>query len=91
MLIFYFQKIIQYYLVIYFKIALIEQVSKIYQTFASEHKINKSNEIVCTHYRIIGLHSEDICFDTFVVNKCFDFFRNVFNTKVIKVCLTIAI
>ena len=59
--------------------------------FANEDKINKSNAKVFTHYQIIGLYSEDICYDLLVVNETFDFLWNVLNTKAIKVYHTITI
>ena len=34
-----------------------------------EHKISKSNAKVSTHYRVIGLYSEDICYDILGTNK----------------------
>lgn len=33
---------------------------------------------------MIGLYSEDICYDIFVINNFFDFYWNVFNKRVIK-------
>ena len=59
---------------------------KIFEGFAFEHKISKSNAKVSIHYRLIGLFSED--FDIFAANIFFDFFKNVFNSKAIKICHT---
>ena len=56
-----------------------------------ENKVNKFSTKVSTHYRIIYQYLEEIYFDTFVSNNLFDFFWNLFNTKVIKVCHTIII
>ena len=60
-----------------------------YQGLAFEHKTNKSSAKVLTHYQIIDLYSEDVCYDILVTDKFFDFFRNVLNTNAIKVCHTI--
>ena len=68
-----------------------EKVCKIRQTLIFEHEINTSSAKVFKHYRIVGLFSEYICYDTFAANNLFDLFWNVFNTKVIKVCQTITI
>ena len=59
------------------------------QTLALEHKINKSNAKLSTH-RVIGLCSEDICYEIFVVNKSLDF-DFMFTTKASRVCHTITI
>ena len=40
---------------------------------------------------MIGLHTEEFCYDIFVANKLFDFFWNVFTTKAIKICYNITI
>ena len=42
---------------------------KIFEGFAFEHKISKSNAKVSIHYRLIGLFSED--FDIFAANIFF--------------------
>ena len=49
--------------------------------FSCKHKINKSNTKMSAHYRIICLYSKNICFNDFIVNKCFNFFRNMFYAK----------
>ena len=66
------------YSIIFLKVIRREQACKISQTFSCKHVANKSNAIVC-------LYSKYVCFDVFMPNKFFDFFRNMFNTKTIKV------
>ena len=44
------------------------------QAFVFEHNVNRSNVKVSTHYQIIGLYSEGICYDVSATNKFCDFF-----------------
>ena len=54
------------------------------QSFSFKHKINKSNTEVYTHYWIVCLYSKNVCFNV-IVNKFFNFFRNMFYSKIIKI------
>ena len=51
--------------------------------------LNTLSNVYQIHCRITGIYSENICYDIFVANKCFDFFYNVFISKDVKVCHTI--
>ena len=59
-----------------------KQISLISQFFTCEHKINESNALL-THYWIACLYSKNVSFYVFISNKFFNFFRNMFNTKII--------
>ena len=61
------------------------------QSFSFKHKVNKSNTKVFAHYLIICLYSENVCFNNFVVNKCFNFFRDMFYSKSIEISSIIII
>ena len=49
------------------------------------HKINKSNKKISTHYGIIYLYSKNVWFNVFIFDKCFNFFRNLFLVKRIEI------
>ena len=78
-------EIIRNYIAILFKVMRRKQTSKISQFFTCEHKINKSNAKITTHYWIDYLHSKNVCFYVFISNKIFNFFRNMFGTKTIEI------
>ena len=65
----------------FFKIIKRKQTSKISQFFTCKHKINESIAEVPTHYWITCLYSKNVCFDAFISNEFFNFFRNMLNTK----------
>ena len=48
-------------------------------------KIKKSNTKISAHYQIMCLYSENIWFNVFIADKCFNFFWNKFYTKRIKI------
>ena len=75
----------QYYIIILPKLIRRKQTSVINQSFICKHKIYEFNTKVATHDRIVCLYSKHVCFYVFMSNKFFDFFRNMFNTKTIKV------
>ena len=62
-----------------------KQICIISQFFTCKHKINKSYAKVPTHYWIVFLYSKNISFYVFISDKFFNFFRNIFNTKTIKI------
>ena len=78
-------EIAQNYTVIFFKIIRRKQSRKISQFFTSKHKINESNAEVSTHYWIVYLYSKNGWFYVFMSNELFNFLRNMFNTKTIKI------
>ena len=54
-----------------------------------KHKVNKPNTKISTHYRIIWLYSENVCYYFFIMQICFNFFKNMFYTKRIEINNTI--
>ena len=74
-----------YFIFFFFEVIRRKQASKINQVSSCKHKSNESNVKVATHYSGICLCSEYVCFDVFISNKSFNFFRNMLNNKVIKV------
>ena len=78
-------KIRNNYFIIFIKIIRRKKNCKISQFFICKHKINKSNTKVSTHYWIICLHSKNFSFYLSTTNKFFNFVRNMFNTKTIKI------
>ena len=78
-------KILKNYFIIILKVIRRKQAGKINQSFICKHKINESNAEVATHYSFVCLYSEYVCFDVFMSNKSFNFFRNMLYTKTIKV------
>ena len=68
-----------------FKIKERKENSVINESFSCKHKINESNTKVFAHYGIVCLYSKHVCFCVFMSNKFFDLFRNMFNTKAVKV------
>ena len=77
-------EITQNYMVIFLKIMRRKQISKISQFFTCKHKINESNAKVPTHYWIVCLYSKNVSFYVFIPDKIFNFFSNMFSTKIIK-------
>ena len=75
----------QNYTIIVLKVMWRKQTSVISQLFTCQHKINKSNAKVTTHYQIICLYSKNFSFYVFIPNKFCSFFRNILNTKTIKI------
>ena len=75
----------QNYTIILLKIIWRKKICIFSQSFSFKHKINKSNTEVSTHYWIVCLYSKNVCFNVFIVNKCFNFFRNMFYPKRIKI------
>ena len=61
-------------------------LSKLCQPFSIQHKINKSNAKLSTHYWIICLCSINICCDIFTSCEFLNFFWNEFSSKTIKLC-----
>ena len=78
-------EIIKNYFIIFLEIIRRKQASKISQTFSCKNEINESNTKVSKYYRTACLYSKYVCFCVFMSNKSFDFFRNMLNTKTIKV------
>ena len=67
-----------------FKVIWCKTISKVLLSLAWKQKINKSNTKVSTHYGIICLYSKNICYNYRFINKYFNFFWNMFNSKTIK-------
>ena len=77
-------KIRENYLIVLIKIMRRKQSSIINQCFSCKHKINESYAKVTTHCWIICMYTIIVCFYVFIFNKLFNFFRNLLNTKAIK-------
>ena len=78
-------KIRENYLIILMKIMRRKQSSTINQCFSCKNKIKESYAKVTTHYWIICLYTINACFYVFITNKLFNIFRNMLNTKAIKI------
>ena len=78
-------EIAENYSVIFPKVMRRKQIRKISQLFTCKHKINESNAEVAAHYWIVCLYPKNVSFNVFMSNRFFHFFRNMFNTKTIKI------
>ena len=78
-------KITHNYAVIFFKVIRRKQDCKISQFFTCKHKINESNAKVAAYYWIVCLYLKNVWHDLFMPDKFYNFFRNILNTKTIKI------
>ena len=85
------QKMLQNYFIILFEIFLWKSIRQIRQTFAFEHKINKLDKELYTHFWIIYLYFVDTCSDTIIANKILNLVWIVFNFKATKLRFIIII
>ena len=78
-------KIVWNYIII-FLVIWWKKICKFGQGLSCKHKINKSNTKIFTYYWIIWLYSKNICcYGGKTIDKCFNFFWNMFYTEKIKV------
>ena len=75
---------ISYYIIIFLKLFGEKRFAYSVNVFRAGIKSIKPKQI-STHYWMICLYSGNICFNVFIVNKCFNFFSNLFYTKRIKI------
>ena len=72
-------------ILIFLKVIWWKKICIFRQSFSFKHKINKSNAEISTYYWILCLYSKNVCFNVFMFNKCFNFVRNMFYSKIINV------
>ena len=78
-------KVLSNYIIILFKNIWCKNIGKVCQSLGGKHKINKCNTKIYTHYWIICLYFKNICYNYRFINKYFDLFWNMFNSKTIKI------
>ena len=69
----------------FLKILRRKQTIVINQSFSWKHKIDEYNAEISTHYWIVWLNSKYVSFYFFTSNNFFNFFRNLFNSKTVKI------